>query len=474
MGREPATGGFDKSRFIFVGSVVTFDLLLAVLPLKAISPNLDLLQPVQDNLEKHGVSFSLEWDADIFANVRGGKEQAAVTDGLIQLGLDFDLKRLTGLSIFDASQLHVEGYYPYGTDISDYAGDLPGVNDNAAYNSPRLYELWFQKGYKVGLLESTLRLGLMGADQEFDVIDTAAFFINSSFGAQLPFSANVPVPVYPFTALGTRLEVAAGNDWNVKATLRSAVFDGNSAAPTLGPFAVNAPSSPSYNPHGINFHLNPGEGLIFLNEVAFDYLSREPQENNVTGPGRWFIGPGHLVIGGFYSTNRMEDIFQAQLRSLGVSPSGKPVRHSRGDYATYSILEQKFYEPELGSPSGLYLFERFIFLPNDRNFATISVETGVAYKGLFRQARDVRDSFGIGFGYNRISGRVREADRAAANEGVEQVPNFRFESVVEATYACPITEHWKLQPDVQWAIRPGAAGRYPNAVVLGLRSVVTF
>jgi porin len=474
MDREHPTRRSIKTRFILVGTAAIAVLLYAVLPLKAISPNLDLLQHTQDNLEKYGISVSLEWDADIFANVRGGKEQVAVTDGLIQLGMDFDLGKLTGLGIFDASQLHVEGYYPYGPDISDFVGDLPGVNNNAAYNSPRLYELWFQKGYKVGFLESTVRLGLMGADQEFDVIDSAAFFINSSFGAQLPFSANVPVPVYPFTAVGARLDVAAGNDWNVKTTFRSAVFDGNSAAPTLGPFAVDAPSSPSYNPHGVDFRFNPGEGLIFLNEVVFDYLSREPQENDVSGPGRWFIGPGHLVIGGFYSTNRMEDIFQAQLRSLGVIPSEKPVRQSRGDYAAYCILEQKVYEPALGSVSGLYLFGRFIFLPDDRNFATISTEAGAVYKGLFRRARDVRDSVGIGFGYNHISERVQEADRAAAAEGVEEVPNFRFESVVEATYACPITEHWKLQPDVQWVIRPGAAGHYPNAVVLGLRSVVTF
>jgi carbohydrate-selective porin OprB len=208
MDRERSTRRSIKTRCFFVGTAVIADLLCAVLPLKAISPNLDLLQHTQDNLEKYGISVSLEWDADIFANVRGGKEQAAVTDGLIQLGMDFDLRSLTGLGILDASQLHVEGYYPYGPNISDYVRDLSGVNDNAAYNSPRLYELWFQKGYKVGILESTFRLGLMGADQEFDVIDSAAFFINSSFGAQLPFSANVPVPVYPFTALGARLDVA--------------------------------------------------------------------------------------------------------------------------------------------------------------------------------------------------------------------------------------------------------------------------
>jgi porin len=179
------------------------------------------------SLQKHGICPGLEWDADIFANVRGGKEQGPVTDGLIQLGPDFDLKRLTGQDLFDASQLHVEGYYTYGPNISDYVRDLAGVNNNAAYKSVRLYELWFQKGYKIGLLESSIRLGLMGADQEFDIINSAAFFINSSFGAQLAFAGNVPVPVYPFTALGARVNVTVGNDWNVKTTFRLAVFDGN-------------------------------------------------------------------------------------------------------------------------------------------------------------------------------------------------------------------------------------------------------
>src|SRR6201987_3147544 len=299
MSPQPSTKGSVKNRSIFLGFLVIFDLSLAVLPLKAIPPNLDPVQPIQEYLQKYGIALNLEWDADIFANVRGGKEQAPVTDGLIQLGLDFDLKKLTGEDIFDASQLHVEGYYPYGTNISSYVQDLAGVNNNAAYNSVRLYELWFQKGFKIGFLESTVRLGLMGADEEFDVINSAAFFINSSFGAPLVYGGNVPVPVYPFTALGARLDVAAGKDWNVKGTFPSAVFYGNSAAPTLGPFTVGAPSSPSYNPHGVDFHLNPSKGLIFIDEFAFDSLSRVPQEKNINGPGRWFLGPGHLVIGGF-------------------------------------------------------------------------------------------------------------------------------------------------------------------------------
>jgi hypothetical protein len=184
-------------------------------------------------LEDHGLTPSLEWDADVFINARGGRSEGAVTDGLVKLGLDLDGQQLTGLGLLANTDMHVEGYYPYGTNISEYVGDLAGVNGNAAYNSPRLYELWFQKSFQVGPVVTSFRIGLMGADQEFDVNSTADGFINTSFGAPLALGGNAPVPVYPFTALGVRLELSVGDDKDLKLTLRSAVFDGNSAAPTV-------------------------------------------------------------------------------------------------------------------------------------------------------------------------------------------------------------------------------------------------
>jgi hypothetical protein len=78
-----------------------------------------------------------------------------------------------------------------------------------------------------------------------------------SFGAPLALGGNAPVPVYPFTALGIRLEWSVGDDKDLKLTLRSGVFDGNSAAPTLDPVAVGspaAPASPAHNKYGVDFH----------------------------------------------------------------------------------------------------------------------------------------------------------------------------------------------------------------------------
>jgi porin len=96
------------------------------------------------------------------------------------------------------------------------------------------------------------------------------------------------------------------------------------------------------------------------------------------------------------------------------------------------------------------------------------------YKGVFRRGKVLRDAIGIGFAYNSISANVRRADDVARQEGVSKVPNLRFESVLETTYMFPITDHWQLQPDFQWVIRPGASNRVRNALVIGLRSILTF
>jgi len=138
------------------------------------------------------------------------------------------------------------------------------------------------------------------------------------------------------------------------------------------------------------------------------------------------------------------------------------------------IWEQKFYQDARDSPNGLFLFGRGLLLPDDRNFDTLSAEVGAVYKGVFRRQKDAQDSLGLGFAYNYISNQVRNADAFAQREGFSEVPNFEFESILEATYVLPISGNWRLQPDLQWVVRPGAAGSYRNALVIGVRSTLTF
>jgi porin len=430
-------------------------------------------EPWRKGLEDLGFTPSLEWDADVLIDARGGIKQAAVAGGLIRLALDIDGYQLTGSAILHDTELHIEGIYPYGADISTDVGALAAVNNNAAYNSPRLYEVWFQKGFQVGSVNGSLRIGLMGADKEFDVNDTAALFINGTFGAPLALGGTAPVPVYPFSALGVRLESSVGDDRGLKLTFRSGIYDGNSAAPEFGASSLGAPTSPSYNKYGIDFHLNPSIGLIILNELAFDFLSLQSGVPP-SGAGRWFIGPGHVLIGCFYATNQFENIYQAQLQRSGFAEALKPLADLAGDYGVYSLWEQQFYQDVPNSSGGLYLFARGLVVPADRNFLTASAETGLVYKGVFRRQADLRDSIGVGFAYNSVSNYVRRADAVARQADVPEAPNLESGAVLEATYVLPITRHWRLQPDVQWITIPGATASSRNALVIGLRSILTF
>ena len=118
--------------------------------------NTTMYQAWQDRLAKEGISISFQWQADVFANLRGGIREGSVPDGLLRLGLDLNCQTLIRLAFFDDSEIHVQGVYPYGTNISTLVGDIGGVNNNAAYNSPRLYELWFQKRFKFGTANSSV------------------------------------------------------------------------------------------------------------------------------------------------------------------------------------------------------------------------------------------------------------------------------------------------------------------------------
>jgi hypothetical protein len=160
----------------------------------------------------------------------------------------------------------------------------------------------------------------MGADQEFDVNGTGSLFINSSFGAPLGFSGNAPIPTYPFTALGFRVDFSAGNERYLKVNFRSGVYDGNSAAPKFGPFAVGAPTSPAYNKYGVDFHLNPSSGLIFLNELDFDFLSREPSRSQPKIPDT-----GSLVRDIFCLAVSTQQIVSKIFMKQSYRPSVRPV-----------------------------------------------------------------------------------------------------------------------------------------------------
>jgi len=109
------------------------------------------------------------------------------------------------------------------------------------------------------------------------------------------------------------------------------------------------------------------------------------------------------------------------------------------------------------------------------------VDAGFTFKGLFPN-REL-DVLGVGASYARI-GYARRLDQdEILFTGIER-PVRDYETVLEITYEARIAPWWLLQPDLQLVFHPGGhtappgsppvAAPIPNALVIGLRSGITF
>ena len=125
-----------------------------------------------------------------------------------------------------------------------------------------------------------------------------------------------------------------------------------------------------------------------------------------------------------------------------------------------------------GSDAGLTGFLRLSAAPGDRNAVSFYLDTGGNYKGLWR-GRD-KDLCGLAMSYTRFGDSARGYDRDADRFQHLRDPVRDEEVVIEASYQAVLTPWYSLQPDTQIIIHPGGTSGFPTALVLGLRSVVTF
>src|SRR5205814_656968 len=110
------------------------------------------------------------------------------------------------LASVPGATLHGSIIHPHGVSLSQrYVGDLGIVSNIDAYDSLRLLEAWGEET----LFDHhvTLRIGFMAYDTEFAVNDTAALFVNSSFGIPTPLADDFATPSYPYSAPGVRLSI---------------------------------------------------------------------------------------------------------------------------------------------------------------------------------------------------------------------------------------------------------------------------
>lgn len=380
-------------------------------------------QPLTD--DKPPILLSANYASDLNANLSGGDGRRLAYLGKLALIADADLDRLAGIS---SGIAHISIVDIHGVGLSShFVRNLATVSGIEAEPAIRLNQAWIEVGLG---RKGRLRLGKFPAAQSFMLSDTAALFVNATFGWPMSFATDLPSggPSWPLAAPGAMITMPLSDRFS----LSGAVFAGDPAG--------NGTGDPQRR-DGHGFH-------------AFDFAGRP----FVIGEAAATFGPSTWKVGGWFHFGRFA--------RPGLTEEAAANR-TRGDWAAYGVVDL----PLIGSadrPGQLHAFARFTLSPADRNPIDLYVDAGVTLTGPSRGRPD--DAVGLAISYGRLTGRLTAARPPQG------------EWVAEFSYRAALTPKLSVQPNVQLVVDPidpttlgdKEIGRRPLAMVLGLHTCLTF
>jgi porin len=413
---------------------------------------------VRKQWEDAGIALGATDVSETLSNPTGGIRQLSIYQGLLDVSVNLDLDKLANWS---GATFYTDGYWISGEGLSRNAiGNLLTVSNIEALASTRLHDLWLQQEFLDH--QASIRVGQIAIDDEFYISQYSAGFVNSTFGCPDILSTDLPSggPCYPFAAPGTRLRVAPTSDL----TLSGAVLNGNPAPPGPGDPQVR-------NSSGTNFLIGEG-GWLAIAELAYAFDEQPISSTTLSD----------IKFGGWYHSANFPDLRRDTLgRSLADPTSNGIAAMHQGNFGPYLVIDKMLWRRPDTATQGLAAFLRVGYAPPDRNLISLEIDAGLTFKGLFPN-RDL-DVLGVGASYGRI-GYARRLDRDQIFfAGIER-PVRDYETVLEITYEARIAPWWLLQPDLQLVFHPGGFTSppapapvrqpIPNALVIGLRSGITF
>lgn len=413
---------------------------------------------IRKQWEEAGFALGATDVSETLSNPTGGIRQLSIYQGLLDVSLNLNLDKLLN---WPGATFYTDGYWISGEGLSRNAiGNLLAVSTIEALASTRLHDLWLEQEFLDR--QGSIRIGQIALDDEFYISQYSAGFVNSTFGCPDILSTDLPSggPCYPFATPGARLRAAPTSDL----TLSGAVFNGNPAPPGPGDPQVR-------NSSGTNFLIGEG-GWLAIAELAYTFDEQPISSTTLSD----------IKFGGWYHSADFPDLRRdTSGRSLADPTSnGIAVTH-QGDSGLYMVMDKMLWRRPDTATQGLAAFLRVGYAPPDRNLISVEVDAGLTFKGLFPN-RDL-DVLGIAASYARI-GYAGRLDRNQLLFTRIERPIRDYETVLEITYEARIAPWWLLQPDLQLIFHPGGfiaapppapiGQPIPNALVIGLRSGITF
>lgn len=355
-----------------------------------------------------GINVAISYTVDTITTLSGGADHKARVLDNLDVIVDADLDQWLG---WTGGSVHIDVLNNMGGIPNNGSATLQGVdNIEVSTHRLRLFEAWIEQ--QLGE-RTTVRAGLYDLNSEFYTNETAALLIAPAFGIGSEVAATGPngPSIFPSTAFALRIDRRIGETGYARAAVL------NAHAGVLG------------DPGGVDFHFK--DGMLGIVEAGVR-------------------GNSAFAVGAWRYSKRQDDI-------RFVNPAGLPVR--RNAQGVYALVE--FPLTEAGKPRAVSAFLRAGLSDGRTSPFTKGWQAGFLVKEVISGRADSQLSFG--FNQAIMSSRFKAN---LADSGIMPAAN---ETQFELTYADRLTDHFIVQPDVQWIIHPNGQKAGPNAVVGGLR-----
>lgn len=384
--------------------------------------------------------LEVSYTGDVVANLRGGYARDVLYLDNVDVAATLDLERLVG---WRRTTLFVYGLGNQGDQPTALVGDVQGTDNIETVNAWRIYEAFLQRRFLAERL--SILAGLYDLNSEFDVLESALVFMNSSFGmgADFALSRSQGPSTFPFTSLGVRARALPHDQWYVQAAALDGV-PGDPANPRAGPF---------------RFASNDGLLLVaetgwLINRRAWRQSAALQQERlrqrrvsrTASVPYR-----GKLGLGLWYYTARFD----------GIDPASGS---RRGNMGAYLLAQWRFYHERNDPDQGLRGFLRLGMTGDEINRIAAYTGGGLVVTGLL--PRRAFDQFGVGMAVAHNGPAYKRMQRRAS------VPVEAAEITLEATYSALVFSWLTLQGDVQYVLNPNTDPLLENALVTAIRMQV--
>jgi porin len=382
-------------------------------------------------LEDAGITPEAAYTTDLMAvhNGNAGSGNGWGYAGLMDASLEFDLEKLAGIP---GLSIYASAAWSSGSNLSEeQVGNIFAVQEAFTGESVRLAQLYVQQQ----LLDDQLMLkvGRVTSEDDFLAADIFANYVSAGINS-VPW--NIPDTNPGFTTSPTA-------QWGAVAAfepidqLRFAVGVYNADD------KVNEDKR-----HGIDFALDPGDGVMAIGEVAYAWNqpveveqegapeeAGQPVQEPTPELGKGL--PGMAKVGALFESGNREDL--------------KDGNKKEGSPGFYVFAQQMVYREDDTGDQGLTPWAVLSYLPRQSiNDIPVFFGTGLVYKGLIPTRDD--DSAAVGFYYGRLSDDLEPGGS---------------EKVLEIAYTAQLTPWLYVRPDVQLVFDPAGVNSADTAVVGG-------